>query len=203
MSNHVGSRWYRAPEVILCQNQYDQAIDMWSVGCIIHEILISFSVHQKSILDREERVMFPGDSSFPLSPRKIKSDENTKQISTRDQMRLILQKLGPQSDEDVSFFNPEKLPFIQNLQSDVVAQDLGKYHAAEFHELTKVMKGCLEFNPYFRSSATECLQSSAFDHCRETIKYKSPKCKLILDIDRDDAFNYETGLSEKYTLADY
>ena len=39
MSIHVGSRWYRAPEVSLVEKQYDQAADMWSFGCIIHEIL--------------------------------------------------------------------------------------------------------------------------------------------------------------------
>ena len=39
MSIHVGSRWYRAPEVALVEKQYDQASDMWSFGCIIFELL--------------------------------------------------------------------------------------------------------------------------------------------------------------------
>ena len=43
LSSHVGSRWYRAPEIMLCEEQYDQAQDMWGVGCIIHEILLAFS----------------------------------------------------------------------------------------------------------------------------------------------------------------
>ncbi|XP_051511031.1 dual specificity tyrosine-phosphorylation-regulated kinase 4-like [Myxocyprinus asiaticus] len=34
---YVGSRWYRAPEVILRQ-PYDSAIDMWSFGCVIAEL---------------------------------------------------------------------------------------------------------------------------------------------------------------------
>ncbi|XP_051951381.1 dual specificity tyrosine-phosphorylation-regulated kinase 4-like [Xyrauchen texanus] len=34
---YVGSRWYRAPEVILRQ-PYDTAIDMWSFGCVIAEL---------------------------------------------------------------------------------------------------------------------------------------------------------------------
>ena len=43
-SNHVGSRWCRAPEILLCEKQYDQASDMWSVGCIIYEILQTFAL---------------------------------------------------------------------------------------------------------------------------------------------------------------
>ena len=39
MSLHVGSRWYRAPEVSLIERQYDQASDMWSFGCILYEVI--------------------------------------------------------------------------------------------------------------------------------------------------------------------
>jgi len=39
MSIHVGSRWYRAPEVSLVEKQYDFSSDMWSFGCIIFELL--------------------------------------------------------------------------------------------------------------------------------------------------------------------
>ena len=38
LSNHVVSRWYRAPEIILVEKQYDTSIDMWSVGCILSEM---------------------------------------------------------------------------------------------------------------------------------------------------------------------
>ena len=35
LTQHVVTRWYRAPELILLQSQYDGAIDIWSVGCIM------------------------------------------------------------------------------------------------------------------------------------------------------------------------
>ncbi len=38
-TNYVVTRWYRGPEVMLCQGQYDVAIDMWSIGCIFGELL--------------------------------------------------------------------------------------------------------------------------------------------------------------------
>ena len=39
LSNHVVSRWYRPPEVIMMEKKYDTAVDMWSVGCIFAELL--------------------------------------------------------------------------------------------------------------------------------------------------------------------
>lgn len=37
--NYVVTRWYRAPELLLDQKQYNAGIDMWSVGCILGEML--------------------------------------------------------------------------------------------------------------------------------------------------------------------
>ena len=46
---YVVSRYYRAPELILACNKYDLSIDIWSVGCIIFEMLL-------------KTAMFPGDT---------------------------------------------------------------------------------------------------------------------------------------------
>ena len=39
MTEYVVTRWYRAPELLLNAENYSPAIDMWSVGCIIAEML--------------------------------------------------------------------------------------------------------------------------------------------------------------------
>ncbi|RXK38026.1 CMGC/MAPK protein kinase [Tremella mesenterica] len=39
MTEYVATRWYRAPEVMLSFQEYSKAIDMWSVGCILAEML--------------------------------------------------------------------------------------------------------------------------------------------------------------------
>ena len=36
---YVVSRYYRAPELILACNRYDHSIDIWSVGCMLFELL--------------------------------------------------------------------------------------------------------------------------------------------------------------------
>ncbi|GME67228.1 unnamed protein product [[Candida] boidinii] len=39
MTEYVATRWYRAPEIMLTFQEYTTAIDVWSVGCILAEML--------------------------------------------------------------------------------------------------------------------------------------------------------------------
>lgn len=40
MTEYVATRWYRAPEIMLTFQEYTTAIDVWSVGCILAEMLV-------------------------------------------------------------------------------------------------------------------------------------------------------------------
>jgi mitogen-activated protein kinase 1/3 len=51
LSNYIATRWYRAPEVILSRKRYTKAVDMWSVGCILAELI-------------GRKPLFPGRDSF-------------------------------------------------------------------------------------------------------------------------------------------
>ena len=64
LSPHMSSRFYRAPEVILTQKDYTCQIDMWSIGCILGEMLMK----PGSPKSKENQLMFKGSSCFPLSP---------------------------------------------------------------------------------------------------------------------------------------
>ena len=51
LSDHVVTRWYRAPELILMEKDYGSGIDMWSVGTIFYEMA-------------HKRPLFYGDSEI-------------------------------------------------------------------------------------------------------------------------------------------
>ncbi|KAF9482651.1 Pkinase-domain-containing protein [Pholiota conissans] len=40
LTEYVATRWYRAPEIMLAYRKYDTAIDVWSIGCILAELLM-------------------------------------------------------------------------------------------------------------------------------------------------------------------
>lgn len=74
MTAHVSTRWYRAPELIILQRKYSNAIDIWSVGCILGELLTMTSNFA------ERKPLFPGKACYPLSPPKT-SDMNYQKIN--------------------------------------------------------------------------------------------------------------------------
>ncbi|CEP02900.1 Mitogen-activated protein kinase [Plasmodiophora brassicae] len=51
LTEYVATRWYRAPEILLGSTMYTTAIDMWSLGCILGELL-------------KGTPMFPGTSTM-------------------------------------------------------------------------------------------------------------------------------------------
>ena len=64
LTQHVVTRWYRAPELVLMQEYYNAEIDVWSVGCIFAELLQTLESGLKPT------ARFPGKSCFPLSSRR-------------------------------------------------------------------------------------------------------------------------------------
>ena len=39
LTEYVATRWYRAPEIMLNSKGYTKSIDIWSVGCILAEMI--------------------------------------------------------------------------------------------------------------------------------------------------------------------
>lgn len=70
LSDHVVTRYYRAPEIILLEKDYGAPVDMWSVGCVFAELLGTMVESAPTFLDRKP--LFPGQSCFPLSPSNAK-----------------------------------------------------------------------------------------------------------------------------------
>lgn len=40
LTDYVVTRWYRAPELLVGNDWYDEGVDMWSIGCILAECLM-------------------------------------------------------------------------------------------------------------------------------------------------------------------
>ena len=51
LTDYVATRWYRAPEILLGCKKYTTGVDLWSLGCILGEMLL-------------ERPLYPGNSTL-------------------------------------------------------------------------------------------------------------------------------------------
>ena len=115
----AGSRWYRPPEVVLLDHNYNQSVDIWSVGCTLAEMIhCSNDYVDKKNFNCKKRVLFKGKSCFPLSPRITKESScpptedgdctfrTTRNIiDENDQIIKICSKIQTQIIRDMSFIN--------------------------------------------------------------------------------------------------
>lgn len=137
LTDYVATRWYRAPEILLGSNKYTKGVDMWSVGCILGELLGG-------------KPMFPGTSTMNQLDRIIEvsghpTPEDIEAINSPF-AATMLESLPPSnpksltdmypnaSDEAIDFlkqllqFNPnQRITADQALEHPFVAQ----FHAPE------------------------------------------------------------------------
>lgn len=86
MTGYVATRWYRAPEIMLNWMHYNQTVDIWSVGCIMAELLTG-------------RTLFPGTDHIDHLTRVLvlcgTPTEETLSKVTSQEARNYIQSLPP------------------------------------------------------------------------------------------------------------
>ena len=69
--NDVVSLWYRAPDILLGNEQYERSVDMWSIGCIFAE-MVTGNIIFKGFSEKEQvRKIFeilgtPTEKTYPM-----------------------------------------------------------------------------------------------------------------------------------------
>jgi len=117
LTDYVATRWYRAPEILLGSTTYTKGVDMWSIGCILGELLGG-------------KPMFPGTSTMNQIDRIIEvtgrpSKEDIDAIQSEFAAQMLenlpepnergLESMYPNADGDAHdllkkllMFNPDK-----------------------------------------------------------------------------------------------
>ncbi|KAG1650095.1 Mitogen-activated protein kinase 14 [Nymphon striatum] len=88
MTGYVATRWYRAPEIMLNWMHYNQTVDVWSVGCIMAELLTSKTLFPGSDhIDQLTRIMALVGTPDDALLSKINSEEARNYIKSLPVMR--------------------------------------------------------------------------------------------------------------------
>ena len=114
-------------------------------------------------------------------------------IGNTDQVKVILHSCGEQSENDLSFLtSSHAIKYVRELECSKIQTRDGhdeevarvkyapltekikplKNKSRHNYEIIEIMKSLLKFNPYFRMTAFECLQSKVFDQVRDPAKEK-------------------------------
>ncbi len=138
LTQYVVTRWYRAPEIMLCNGIYSKAIDIWSIGCILAELLT-------------KEPLFPGTDYISQLTLIIKllgspSEEDLSFVTNCRALKFLSQFQG----ERGSFAE-----FRKKLPSDTPP------------ELFDLLRRLLTFNPEKRITAAEALEHPYFFDFRD------------------------------------
>ncbi|KAJ8273920.1 hypothetical protein GJAV_G00106940 [Gymnothorax javanicus] len=75
LTEYVATRWYRAPEILLGSPRYTKGVDMWSVGCILGEMLLGKPLFPgTSTINQVERILSTIPRPTPEDVQSIHSE---------------------------------------------------------------------------------------------------------------------------------
>ncbi|XP_077424879.1 mitogen-activated protein kinase 12 [Vanacampus margaritifer] len=134
MTGYVVTRWYRAPEVILSWMHYSQTVDIWSVGCIMAEMLQGKPLFKgNDHLDQLTEIMKITGTPSQEFISKLQSDDakgyikSLQKVEKKD-LQKVFSKANPQAVsvlERMLLLDPEsrataaealKLPFFSEFR---------------------------------------------------------------------------------------
>ena len=78
------TRWYRAPEIAHMDPNYNQSVDIWSLGCILGEFIHCSNVYPEN--SDSNRFLFKGGSCSPFSPETRLNQAEYIDIKDDDQL---------------------------------------------------------------------------------------------------------------------
>mmetsp|Transcript_87429 Transcript_87429/g.178258 ORF Transcript_87429/g.178258 Transcript_87429/m.178258 type:complete len:337 (+) Transcript_87429:3-1013(+) len=182
MTRHVVTRWYRAPELILLQDDYNEAIDVWSTGCIYAELL--------GMLDgtrfEDRGPLFPGSTCYPLSPdRKHREDPRFHTRGNTDQLNKIFDLLGS-PDESVleQLQRPDAKKHIRSIPKRS-GTGLRKRFPHVPTESLDILEQMLRFMPQDRITVGAALQYPLLTEFRDPAKETLAPQHVILEFDKE------------------
>ena len=103
----MATRWYRSPELILLEKEYDGAVDLWSVGCILQEFIFCQDSYREFNRKLTDRILFKADSCYPLSPSDNEKRNDEFGISKHDLLKKVLSIMGDPDEQSKSFVTEE------------------------------------------------------------------------------------------------
>jgi len=140
-TDYVATRWYRAPELLLGATLYSEGVDMWSVGCIIGEMVSGKPILRgRSTIDQLEKIVEltgkPSESDLkPISSTSSYARQMLESVSHKTKIPsagvLFLLKATPEAKAlilSMLKFNPNRRPCAEKALEDPFVE---KFHLQE------------------------------------------------------------------------
>mmetsp|Transcript_67458 Transcript_67458/g.133735 ORF Transcript_67458/g.133735 Transcript_67458/m.133735 type:complete len:599 (-) Transcript_67458:750-2546(-) len=161
LTKYVVTRWYRAPELLVQNKQYDAKVDMWSVGCILAEVLGA-------------KAIFPGKDSL----HQLRLVVEQLGMPSADELAII------QNEQAVSYITNLK-PKVPAASSTAAAVErFAKLFPEADPQLLDLLARLLQFDPRKRPSAAEALAHPYLAAYREAPEEGLPTPEIEMGFER-------------------
>ncbi|XP_071486799.1 uncharacterized protein [Diadema antillarum] len=131
MTSYVATRWYRAPELLFSCDDYTLAVDIWSVGCILGEMI-------------GRKQMFPGKNPV---------DQLSLIVDTLGMPPINMLTATKNEGSQNQLYN-----FIQRSFANKTPKDLSTRYPKADPQAVDLLKKMLVYEPAKRITVTEALQ---------------------------------------------
>ncbi|NXJ83033.1 MK15 kinase, partial [Trogon melanurus] len=118
LTEYVATRWYRAPEILLSSRSYTKGVDMWSIGCILGELLLGKPLFPgTSTVNQIEQILRVIPAPSPEDILAMQSDYRASVINRMScRQRVTFEEILPSSTplpamdllKKLLVFNPDK-----------------------------------------------------------------------------------------------
>ncbi|KYM80115.1 Putative serine/threonine-protein kinase C05D10.2 [Atta colombica] len=132
LTDYVATRWYRAPEILIASKRYTKGIDMWSLGCILGEMLLGKPLFPgSSTINQVERIMVTLPPPTDEDLISVSAGYGTNLLEkTPNRPRRTLKDLLPEVSEkaldlisNLIVFNPtQRFTAVEALEHSYVAE---------------------------------------------------------------------------------
>uniref|UniRef100_A0A8C1T254 Mitogen-activated protein kinase 15 n=1 Tax=Cyprinus carpio TaxID=7962 RepID=A0A8C1T254_CYPCA len=111
LTEYVATRWYRAPEILLGSSRYTKGVDMWSIGCILGEMLLGKPLFPgTSTINQIEKIMSAIPHPSTEDVLAIRSEYGASVIQ-----RMLLRPQVPIDEILPASVPPDALDLVQHL----------------------------------------------------------------------------------------
>ncbi|NXU63841.1 MK15 kinase, partial [Horornis vulcanius] len=121
LTEYVATRWYRAPEILLASRNYTKGVDMWSIGCILGEMLLGKPLFPgTSTMNQIEQILrvipAPSPEGRTLLRGKVSKEGSLHHFFLTSRQRVAFEEIFPSSTplpaldllKKLLVFNPDK-----------------------------------------------------------------------------------------------
>jgi mitogen-activated protein kinase 1/3 len=190
LTDYVVTRWYRAPEVVLLASEYTKSIDVWSVGCILCELIGRKPIFTgKDHLDQIKKIIqvigTPTEADLDWLPSRGPARSFLKKVpaATKQPWSTIYPKASATAIEAIEKmveFSPTKrvevtaslcLPYFETLHmpdDEPVADQAVEWDFDKFTPTKRLLQNyiyaeCWKFHPEIKARDEALLASRGID----------------------------------------